>query len=159
MKEIVLAGGCFWGIEEYFSRMAGVVDTEVGYANGHTEHPTYRQVCTGNTGHAEVCKVVYEEGVLSLGSLLDRFWKVIDPTVKNRQGPDAGSQYRTGIYYRDLEDRPVIEASKDAQQTLYAKPIVTEIEPLTHYSAAEEYHQDYLKKNPGGYCHIDLSQV
>lgn len=156
MKEIVLAGGCFWGIEEYFSRQSGVIQTQVGYANGHTENPTYRQVCTGKTGYAEACRVVYDEGIIPLEVLLDKFWKVVDPTVRNRQGPDIGSQYRTGIYYGDEPDLLVIQKSLESQQSLYSKPIVTEVNPLSNFYLAEEDHQRYLKKNPNGYCHIDL---
>ena len=100
MKEIVLAGGCFWGVEEYMSRIEGIVDTKVGYANGTTENPTYEEVCTNITGHAESCFVKFDENIISLEDLLNRFWRIIDPTLQNRQGPDIGSQYRTGIYYR-----------------------------------------------------------
>ncbi len=157
MKEIVLAGGCFWGVEEYLSRIEGVLETEVGYANGHTEYPSYEQVCSKQTGHAEACKIKYDEKIISLDSLLEKLWKIIDPTILNRQGPDIGSQYRTGIYYTNEEDIPVIENSKKIEQSKYDNLIVTEIEALKCFYKAEEYHQKYLKKNPGGYCHIDLS--
>lgn len=156
MKEIVFAGGCFWGVEEYMSRIKGVVDTKVGYANGNTENPTYQDVKTGTTGHAEACYVKYDENQISLEDLLKRFWRVIDPTVLNRQGPDEGTQYRTGIYYIHEEDLPIIKASAEEEQKKYDEPIVTEIEPLKCFYDAEEYHQKYLKKNPGGYCHIKL---
>jgi peptide-methionine (S)-S-oxide reductase len=158
MKEIALAGGCFWGVEEYMSRIPGVTETKVGYANGHTENPTYEQVCSHATGHAETCLVTYDESKVSLVELLNRYWLVVDPTVKNRQGNDIGNQYRTGIYYSDEEDEPVIRKSVEAEQKKYDKPIVTEVEPLKCFYPAEEYHQRYLKKNPGGYCHIDLSK-
>jgi peptide-methionine (S)-S-oxide reductase len=158
MKEIVLAGGCFWGVEEYFSRIPGVSETKVGYANGHTENPTYEQVCSHMTGHAEACLVKYDETVLSLDELLDRFWLVIDPTIKDRQGNDVGNQYRTGIYYTDESDIPIIENSMKEEQKKYDQPIVTEVEALICFYPAEEYHQRYLKKNPNGYCHIDLSK-
>lgn len=157
MKEIVLAGGCFWGVEEYMSRIDGVVETKVGYANGHTENPTYEEVCTNTTGHAEVCYVKYDESVLTLEELLNRFWKIIDPTLLNRQGPDIGSQYRTGIYYMEEEDLPIIMKTFEEQKKKYDKPIVTEVEPLKVFYEAEECHQKYLKKNPNGYCHIDLN--
>jgi peptide-methionine (S)-S-oxide reductase len=157
MKEIILAGGCFWGIEAYLRRIEGVMETEVGYANGHVENPTYEQVCRRDTGHTEACRVKYDEAVVDLENLLNRFWKIIDPTVLNRQGPDIGSQYRTGIYYLDEADVPVIQKTKEMQQMKYTKPIVTEIEPLRCFYSAEEYHQKYLEKNPGGYCHIDLN--
>lgn len=156
MKKIVLAGGCFWGMEAYFSRMNGVVKTEVGYANGETLEPTYEQVCTNTTGHAEVLYLEYDEQLITLETLLEHFWKVIDPTSLNRQGGDIGSQYRTGIYYLDVSDVDVIKHSLDEEQRKHAKPIVTEVGNLDYYHPAEEYHQKYLKKNPGGYCHIKL---
>ena len=159
MKEIVLAGGCFWGVEEYFSRINGVIDTKVGYANGHTKNPTYQEVCTNITGHAEAVYIKYDEDILSLEELLNRFWKIINPTLINRQGPDIGSQYRTGIYYIDEKDLEIIQKSKAEQQEKYKDPIVTEIETLNVFYDGEEYHQKYLKKNPGGYCHIDLSKI
>ncbi|MBE0450300.1 MAG: peptide-methionine (S)-S-oxide reductase MsrA [Clostridia bacterium] len=156
MKKIVLAGGCFWGMEAYFSRMEGVVKTEVGYANGETLEPTYEQVCTNTTGHTEVLYMEYDEELITLETILEHFWKVIDPTSLNRQGGDIGSQYRTGIYYLDVSDVSVIQQSLDEERKKYAKPIVTEVVNLDYYHPAEEYHQKYLKKNPGGYCHIKL---
>lgn len=156
MKKIVFAGGCFWGIEAYFKRIDGVVATDVGYANGNVENPDYKMVCRGGTGFAEACMLEYDESRLSLEALLDAFWKVIDPTVVNRQGPDIGSQYRTGIYYLDTEDLDTILRSRDLEQKKYSEKIVTEIQPLRNFYEAEEYHQDYLDKNPGGYCHIKL---
>ena len=156
MKEIVLAGGCFWGVEEFFSRIDGVVDTKVGYANGTVDHPSYEDVCTGTTGHAEACYVKYDENKISLKELLDKFLSVIDPTVLNRQGNDVGSQYRTGIYYIDDDDLEIINESLKREQAKYEKPIVTEVVPLSCFYNAEEYHQRYLKKNPDGYCHIKL---
>lgn len=158
MKEMYLAGGCFWGVEEYMSRLNGVVETTVGYANGIKENPTYKEVCTGTTGHAETTYVKYDEKIISLEELLNRFWRIINPTMLNRQGPDIGNQYRTGIYYVDSEDLNVINKTLEEQKIKYDKPIVTEIMPLKYFYEAEEYHQDYLKKNPGGYCHIDLSK-
>ena len=157
MKEIYLAGGCFWGVEEYISRIECVVDTEVGYANGRRENPSYEQVCTGTTGHTETTYVKFDEDLISLEELLSKFWHIIDPTVLNRQGPDRGSQYRTGIYYVDEDDKTVIYKTLEEQKQRYNEPIVTEIESLKSFFKAEEYHQDYLKKNPGGYCHIDLN--
>ncbi|MEA4962093.1 Peptide methionine sulfoxide reductase MsrA/MsrB [bioreactor metagenome] len=156
MKEIVLAGGCFWGMEEYMSRIRGVIETKVGYANGNTEDPSYSEVKTGETGHAEACYIRYDEVQISLEELLKRFWRVIDPTILNRQGPDEGTQYRTGIYYINAEDIPIIKKSLEEEQKKYPEPIVTEVEPLKCFYDAEEYHQKYLKKNPGGYCHIKL---
>lgn len=156
MKRIVLGGGCFWGVEEFFSRINGVMNTEVGYANGRTENPTYEDVCYGNTYFAEVCLIDYDENIISLEELLNKFWSIIDPTTLNRQGNDIGSQYRTGIYYVDKADEEIIIKSVDNLQKNYIKKIATEIKPLENYYKAEEYHQRYLKKNPNGYCHIHL---
>lgn len=156
MKEIYLAGGCFWGVAEYFSRIKGVVETEVGYANGRRENPTYEQVCTGTTGHTETTYVKFDEEIISLEKILNNFWHIIDPTQLNRQGPDRGSQYRTGIYYTNEADKEVILKTLEKVKKRYEEPMVTEIETLKSYFKAEDYHQDYLKKNPNGYCHIDL---
>ncbi|WP_066889040.1 peptide-methionine (S)-S-oxide reductase MsrA [Clostridium nigeriense] len=156
MKKIVLAGGCFWGVEEFLSRINGVTYTEVGYANGRTENPTYEDVCYKNTYFAEACLVEYNDKILNLKDLLKEYWSIIDPTTLNRQGPDLGSQYRTGIYYLDSSDLEIILNSKEEIQKKYDKKIVTEVVPLNNYYKAEEYHQKYLKKNPGGYCHIKL---
>jgi len=156
MKKIVLAGGCFWGVEEFLSRLNGVVSTEVGYANGRTENPTYEDVCYKNTYFAEACLVEYDENILSLENLLKEYWSIVDPTALNRQGPDVGSQYRTGIFYLDESDLDTILKSKEKNQKNYDKKIVTEVVPLVNYYKAEEYHQKYLKKNPNGYCHIKL---
>ena len=157
MKEIYLAGGCFWGVEEYLSRINGVIDTNVGYANGTKENPSYEQVCSGTTGHTETTLIKYDENIISLEELLTNYWKIINPTMLNRQGPDIGSQYRTGIYYTDDSDLDAINKTLKIQQEKYDSEIVTEIMPLNTYYDAEEYHQDYLKQNPGGYCHIDLN--
>ena len=156
MKKIVLAGGCFWGIQEYYSRINGVIRTEVGYANGRTENPTYEEICNYNTGFAEVCFVEYDDNIISLKEILDKFWAVVNPTSLNRQGNDIGSQYRSGIYYFNEVDLPIIKESIKEIQKNYDKKIVTEVKPLANYYRAEEYHQDYLKKNPNGYCHINL---
>lgn len=157
MKEIVLAGGCFWGVEEYISRVSGIIETKVGYANGTKENPTYEEVCTNTTGHAEAVYIKFDENIISLEDLLNRFWRIIDPTLKNRQGPDIGSQYRTGIYYIDKKDLPIIMKTYNEQKGKYGVKIATEVELLKVFYDAEEYHQKYLKKNPGGYCHIDLN--
>nr|WP_312668274.1 peptide-methionine (S)-S-oxide reductase MsrA [Tissierella praeacuta] len=158
MKEIYLAGGCFWGVQEYMSRINGVVETKVGYANGVTSNPSYKEVCMGTTGHAETTYVKYDESIISLEELLNKFWKIIDPTMLNRQGPDIGNQYRTGIYYINDKDLEFINKTLEEQKTKHTKPVATEIKKLKSFYDAEEYHQDYLKKNPGGYCHIDLSK-
>lgn len=154
MKKIVLAGGCFWGLEAYINTFNGILRTNVGYANGNLPNPTYELVCNYETGFAESCYVEYNESIITLEKLLEVFWEVIDPTVKNRQGHDIGTQYRTGIYYMDIDDKEIIEASIRKEQLKYTKEIVTEVEPLKNYYYAEEYHQKYLDKNPNGYCHI-----
>ena len=157
MKEIYLAGGCFWGLQAFFDLRNGIVETIVGYANGNTENPTYEQVCTNKTGYAETVFIKYDENKITLNKILEDFWKVIDPTLLNRQGGDRGTQYRSGIYYTDAEDLDIISESLNKEQKKYQNPIVTEVEKLKNFYEAEEYHQKYLKKNPGGYCHIDLS--
>lgn len=159
MKQIYLAGGCFWGIEKYFSLVSGILSTGVGYANGHTENPSYEEVCRNNTGHAETVRVEYNPDMLSLPALLELFYDVIDPTSVNRQGNDTGEQYRTGIYYVDAADQDVILKSIAALQSRLAKPVTIEVKPLEHYYSAEEYHQKYLDKNPGGYCHIPAAKM
>jgi peptide methionine sulfoxide reductase msrA/msrB len=153
-KLIYLAGGCFWGAEKYIGLVNGVLETEVGYANGNTVNPTYEDVCRRNTGHAETVKVIYNSEELTLENLLKFFYKAIDPTAVNRQGNDFGSQYRTGIYYVDKEDEDIIKASINELQKEYKDPIAIEVMELKNYYVAEEYHQKYLEKNPGGYCHI-----
>jgi len=154
MAEIYLAGGCFWGLEKYIASIHGVESTEVGYANGKTDNPTYKEVCYNNTGHAETVRVVYDPGVIPLEFLLELFYEAIDPVSVNRQGPDVGVQYRSGIYYVDENDLPVIQTSLTKLQKRFDKPVTVELMPLKNYSRAEEYHQKYLDKNPGGYCHI-----
>ncbi len=157
MKSIVLAGGCFWGVQAYFQKIEGVESTITGYANGTTINPTYEEVCTGKTNHAEAIILQYDENKVSLKTLLERYWKIVDPTALNRQGNDKGTQYRTGIYYVNEEDLDIIIRSKDELQETLSTPIVTEIMPLEKFFEADEYHQDYLKNNPNGYCHIDLN--
>ncbi len=157
MKEIYLAGGCFWGLQAYMDLRNGIVETVVGYANGNTENPTYQQVCTNTTGYAEIVHIKYDENIITLEKILQDFWKVIDPTLMNRQGGDVGTQYRTGIYYTNDEDLTTINKFMDQERKKYNKPIVTELETLKNFYPAEEYHQKYLEKNPNGYCHIDLT--
>ncbi len=157
IRTVYLAGGCFWGADAYLARIKGVYKTEVGYANGNTENPTYEEVCKKNTGHAETVKVEYDVTKISLGKLIDEFFDIIDPTSYNKQGGDEGSQYRTGIYYLNEEDKAVAEAKIVEYTPKFVKPILVEVKPLENYYSAEEYHQDYLEKNPEGYCHVDLS--
>ena len=153
-KEIYLAGGCFWGTEKYLENIPGVLFTEVGYANGSTENPTYQEVCSHDTGHAETVKVEYDDSVIGLPHILMLYYDVINPVSVNRQGGDVGSQYRTGIYFTDDGDEAVIRDSLNQLQKKYKEKIAIEAEPLSCFYRAEEYHQKYLDKNPGGYCHI-----
>ena len=155
MAEIYLAGGCFWGMEKYLAAIRGVTKTEVGYANGKTECPSYEDVCYRDTGHAEAVRVVYDPVRVSLRFLLNLYFEAIDPIAVNRQGNDKGTQYRTGVYYTGEEDKPVIESAIAALQEEYAEPIAIEVAPLANFYRAEAYHQNYLDKNPRGYCHID----
>jgi peptide methionine sulfoxide reductase msrA/msrB len=154
-KEIVLAGGCFWGLEKYFQEIEGVLETQVGFANGKTQAPSYEDVCYRNTGHAEVVDIVYDSEIVSLAFLLEMYYQVIDPTILNRQGPDTGTQYRTGIYFIDSEDQAVIADSLANLQKKYRDKVVVELKPLENFYLADESHQKYLDKHPGGYCHID----
>lgn len=154
LSEIYFAGGCFWGTEHFMKQIDGVKSTEVGYANGYTENPTYQEVCTGDTGFAETVKVSYDPEEVDLKLLLELYFKTIDPTSLNRQGGDRGTQYRTGIYYIDDNDLPIIKEVIKEVAPKYNKPIVVEVEPLSNFYNAEGYHQDYLDKNPGGYCHL-----
>lgn len=156
-SEIYLAGGCFWGIQAFFDRLEGVLSSTVGYANGNKTTPTYEEVCTQTTGHAETIKVIYDRDIIGLEKLLDYFFMVIDPCSLNRQGEDIGDQYRTGIYYTDQSDRKIIEDYMTKITPNYPQPLVTEVMALKNFYPAEEYHQNYLVKNPQGYCHIDLN--
>ncbi len=149
LKTIYLAGGCFWGVEKYFSLIPGVQETEVGYANGSTPSPTYEEVCSGKTGHAETVKIVFDPEELSLPFLLERYYSIIDPVSVNKQGNDRGIQYRTGIYYADEKDKPVIETSLKRLQQNFRQPLAIEVQPLRQFSRAEKYHQRFLDKNPG----------
>ena len=155
VKTIHLAGGCFWGLEAYMQKLNGVEDAVSGYANGKTENPSYYDLKT--SGHAETVKVIYNPDIISLEDILAHYLRVVNPVSVNKQGNDVGTQYRTGIYYTDEADKTIIENILAKEQTKHDKPIAIEVEPLKQFYDAEEYHQDYLEKNPGGYCHIDLS--
>ena len=156
MKEIYLAGGCFWGTEHFFKQIRGVIETEVGFANGHTENPTYQEVYTDKTGFAETVLVKYNPDVVSLEFLLQMYFVAIDPTSLNKQGHDEGTRYRTGIYYTDSADLAIINKVYEAEQQKYSQPFAVERLPLENYYPAEDYHQDYLDKNTDGYCHLPL---
>jgi peptide methionine sulfoxide reductase msrA/msrB len=155
LKQIYFAGGCFWGIEKYFSLIPGVTETESGYANGHINNPTYDQVCRGDSGFAETVKVIYDDQRISLIFLLAAFFEAIDPFLLNRQGADVGIQYRTGIYTPDPDTIDLTLRYVRSLQRKSKQKIVTEVLPLSNFYPAEEYHQKYLDKNQDGYCHID----
>ena len=154
-QTIVLGGGCFWCTEAVFKEVRGITDVESGYSNGHVQQPTYEQVCTGTTGHNEVVKLTFDAAEISLKQILEIFFVVHDPTTLNRQGNDAGEQYRSGIYTTTPQQQQEAEAfvRQLNQDKLFGKPVVTEVVALGNYSAAEEYHQDFFEKNPHqGYC-------
>ena len=157
MAEIYLAGGCFWGLEEYFSRIAGVEKTTVGYANGQVESTNYQLL--HQTDHAETVHLIYDEEKVSLREILLYYFRVIDPLSINKQGNDIGRQYRTGVYYVREADRSTIEQVFAEQEEQLGQKLAVELEPLSHYILAEDYHQDYLKKNPTGYCHINVKDA
>ncbi len=152
-KELIVGGGCFWCTEAVFELLKGVSDVESGYANGHTPNPTYRDICTGDTGYAEVIKITYDDSIITVDTLLEIFFVIHNPTTLNRQGADIGTQYRSTILYTDEETKEAAEAAMEAAQADWNDPIVTKIEPLEIYYKAEAYHQDYYQQNPmQGYC-------
>lgn len=159
LATIFLAGGCFWGVDEYFSRIPGVVETTSGYAQSKIASPTYEQVCSGDTGAAETVRVVYDPAKVSLQTLVKQYFKIIDPYAMNRQGNDIGTQYRTGIYYNNPEDRNILEALVENAEKIAGRKFAVQIQPLENFYPAEPYHQDYLKKHPGGYCHINFDSL
>ena len=153
MKTIYLAGGCFWGMQKFFDQFEGVIQTEVGYANGPDTAPSYQDVCK-NSGHAETLLIEYDESAISLAELLNFYFMVIDPLSVNRQGEDSGIQYRTGIYYTEEEQLPEIQSVYAEEEEKAGAKLAVELMPLKNFFPAEEYHQKYLEKNPKGYCHI-----
>ena len=155
-KEVYLAGGCFWGVQKYFDQFEGVVETETGYANGPDRAPTYQEVCK-NSGHAETVRIRYNESAISLEKILELYFMIIDPLSVNRQGHDSGIQYRTGIYYTQPGQLPQIMQVFEQQEKKAGQKLAVEVLPLENFFSAEDYHQKYLDKNPGGYCHIPSS--
>ena len=153
MSVIYLAGGCFWGMQKFIDQFDGVISTEVGYANGPDRAPTYKEVCA-SSGHAETVRIEYDESVISLEKLLEYYFMVIDPLSVNRQGGDVGIQYRTGIFYTDESQLPAVKEAMEREEKKAGAPLAVISEPLKNFFSAEEYHQKYLEKNPGGYCHI-----
>jgi peptide-methionine (S)-S-oxide reductase len=155
MSEIAtFAAGCFWGVEAAFQNIPGVLDTAVGYSNGHTENPSYRDVCTDETGHAEVVSVTFDPAKVSYQQLLEVFWGTHDPTQVNRQGPDFGTQYRTAIFFHSPEQEQIAKKSRDEASKRFKRPIATEITPAGTFYRAEEYHQKYLQKRGAASCHF-----
>ena len=159
MSTIYLAGGCFWGTQHYISQFEGILETVTGYANGHLDNPAYQQVYTDKTGHVECVKVVYDSEIISLGTICRLFFKSIDPLLKNRQGDDCGTRYRTGIYWTDENDKDIVSQVFDEVQQRYQTGLAVEKCPLLCFYSAEEYHQEYLIKNPDGYCHLSASLI
>ena len=159
MKTIYLAGGCYWGVQKYIAGIRGVTETEVGFANGTVAHPSYEQVKHTETGHAETVRVVYDEDQLPLPSLLRLFFRIIDPCSVDQQGHDIGHQYRTGVYWVDAADEAVVREGLSKLAEDCGRPLAVEALPLRCFYPAEEYHQNYLDKNPGGYCHVPWSDI
>ena len=155
-KTIYLAGGCFWGVQEYYSRLKGVISSISGYANGNKENPSYQEVKSQVYKHAETVEVIYDDSIISLEKVLEHFLRFVDPYSLNQQGEDKGVQYRSGIYYIDNNDKEVI---KNFLDNMLENGYKIEILPLVNFYKAEEYHQDYLKKNINGYCHINLNLI
>ena len=154
LEKATLGAGCFWGVEATFRRLAGVKDNAVGYMGGKLKNPTYKDVCTDSTGHAEVLEVTFDPEVISYHDMLEVFWDNHNPTTLNRQGPDVGTQYRSAIFYHSPEQEAEAKASRDAAQSRFPRPIVTEIVPATEFWRAEEYHQQYLEKRGLSQCHF-----
>jgi len=159
MEKAAFGAGCFWGVESFFRQVPGVVDAEVGYAGGNVDHPTYKQVCTDRTGHAEVVEVTYDPAKVSYDTLLDVFFDNHDPTTLNRQGPDVGTQYRSVIFYHSPEQERAAQAKKEKLEASgrFRRPIVTSIEPAPKFWRAEDYHQRYFEKNGLPSCHVNLA--
>ncbi len=159
MEKAIFAAGCFWGVEAAFRQLKGVSETAVGYTGGHTKNPTYREVCSDRTGHAEAVQVIFDPAEISYEELLDTFWNIHDPTTRNRQGPDVGSQYRSAIFFNSPEQEAAAKASRERLQNSgrLRREIVTEIVPAGDFHLAEEYHQQYLEKRGAAVCHIPMA--
>lgn len=159
MKRIVLAGGCFWGVQGYYKKLKGIVNTNVGYTNGNIKNPSYQDLKNGKATHAEAIELFYDETLISLEKILEHMFRFIDPTSLNKQGGDVGIQYRSGIYYRDASDKVIIDNFINKMNTLFKNKVVVEVKEEKGFYLAEEYHQDYLDINPNGYCHVDFSLI
>lgn len=159
MNQIVIGGGCFWGVQEYYRRLKGVYETRVGYAQGHVENPTYEMVKSQESGHIEVCEITYDENEISMLKIMEHLFRFIDPYQKDAQADDVGTQYQTGIFVMNVEDLKVAADYVAELQSKTDKTITTRVELLDVFFEAEEYHQKYLVKNPTGYCHVDFSHI
>lgn len=159
MKRIVLAGGCFWGVEAYYKKLKGIIDTNVGYTNGNYENPSYEDLKKHKATHAEAVEIYYDENVISLIKILEHMFRFIDPTSINKQGGDIGIQYRTGVYYKELDDKKIIEEFIDNKNKENNGKIVVEVLKENGFYLAEDYHQDYLDVNPHGYCHVSFNVI
>lgn len=159
MKRIVVAGGCFWGVEAYYKKLKGVIDTNVGYTNGNMANPRYEDLKKHLATHAEAVEIIYDENVITLKKILEHLFRFIDPTSINRQGEDVGIQYRTGVYYRDPEDKKIIDRFIEEKNYQYHGKVAVEVKEEAGFWLAEAYHQDYLDVNPGGYCHVNMGLI
>lgn len=159
MQAAIFAAGCFWGVQAYFDQVPGVTETEVGYTGGHTENPTYEEVCSHTTGHAEAIKIAFDPKAVSYETLVKQFFRMHDPTQLNRQGPDVGESYRTAIFYMNEVQKEVAERVKKEAQPRFHKPIVTEITKADTFYRAEEYHQKFTEKTGRGMCHVPYAPV
>ncbi len=159
MKSIIVAGGCFWGVQEYYRRLKGITLAKVGYAQSNKENPSYREVCEGKTDAVEAVYLEYDPSIISIEMIYDHLFRIIDPTSLNRQAMDVGTQYRTGIYYKDEVDRDVALYFIGKIEDKFKDEIVVEVKPIVNFFDAESYHQNYLIKNPSGYCHINFSKA
>ena len=159
MKRILIGGGCFWGVEAYYKRLKGVIETSVGYANGNFDNPSYEDLKSHKATHVEAVEIKYDPKIISLTNILEHFFRFVDPVAINKQGEDEGIQYRSGIYYQDDSDHKLIKEYIAKQQKNYSKPIRIEVLKEAGYFLAENYHQDYLDKNPSGYCHVNLKLI
>lgn len=155
-ERAIFAAGCFWGIQHFFDQLDGVEKTRVGYIGGHTENPSYNEVCRDNTGHAEAVEILFDPTTINYTQLLQQFWACHDPTLVNRQGPDIGSQYRSAIFYTDATQLTQAEKSRDQAQAEYSRVIATQIQPASHFYPAEDYHQAYFKKHPNAACSLSI---
>jgi methionine-S-sulfoxide reductase len=158
MNKIVIAGGCFWGVEAYYAKLKGIISTEVGYANGKTDNPTYQDVKKGTTDFVEAVILTYDQEI-TLENILEHLFRFIDPTALNKQGEDEGTQYRTGVYYQSTIELNQTLSYIESKQKDYQLPIVVEVKALEKFYSAEDYHQKYLDKNPSGYCHVNFSLI